>query len=143
MPFREKRAWISFVSIFLVSIVYFSYLILVYLRDPLPPFNYLAHLALLAISAFVLLEIALLVGLNMISSKEERMPKDERELMIEARATKIAYISLLIMSFIAAALVVHHPPRFSWLMGNLVILAIVLAELIKHGTVIVLFRRAS
>jgi|APSaa5957512535_1039671.scaffolds.fasta_scaffold196387_2 hypothetical protein len=138
MPFREKRAWISLCVIGLVSVVYFPMMLTAYITSEnfQPSFAYLSELALAAIIAFIVLELLLQIGLRFYTPADERLPKDERERFIEAEATRIAYVSFMILAFITAVLVVHHPGRFSWFNGNLVILSIALAELIKYGMII-------
>ena len=114
---------------------------LAYAKDLTPSFGYLSHIALLAVIGFATLEILLHVGLYLASSAEDRVPKDERELLIDARATKIAYISMLILSLLVALLIALHPEGFNWLMGNMVLLTIASSELIKNGSQILFYRR--
>ncbi len=145
MPFREERARISFAVIGLVSAVYFPMMLTAYITSEnfQPSFAYLSELALVAIVAFIILEILLHVGLYFFTPPDERMPKDERERLIEAEATRIAYISFMVLAFITAILIVHHPGRLSWFNGNLVIFSIALAELIKYGMIIYQHRWSS
>lgn len=145
MPFREKRAWISFVVIGLVSIVYYPMLVTAYMTadNHQPSFAYLHELAFAAIMAFIVLEILLHVGLRFITPEGERMPKDERERFIEARATQIAYLSLIVFGVMAAVLILHHPGSWSWFNANIAIFAIVMAEIVKYGMIIYQHRWGS
>lgn len=141
MPFREKRAWFSFISILLVSSVYFTYLISAYINDQSPSFEYLTNLALVAIIVFVVIEIVLYLGLIYLSSPDDRMPRDEREKAIVHKATQIAFTALVALALVSALIITHHPQGYNWLMGNVVLMAVVLAELTKHGLQIVFYRR--
>ena len=140
MPFREKRAWISFITILLVSSIYFTYLVIVTHSENPPRFHYLAHLALVAVFAFVLLDVALHVGLYWLSPVDSRMPRDERELLIEFKATRIAFTTLVMLSMMVAAVIVHVNGDY-WLLGNIVIMAVVISELVNYGMRILYYRR--
>ena len=72
---------------------------------------------------------------------EARTPKDERERLIELRATRVAFPVLLFGTF-AAIGILHFPPG-KWVMAHAVLLAIVVAELVKFGAQVVCYRRTA
>lgn len=141
MPFREKRAWLSLLCIGLVASIYYYYLFSAYIEDRSPQLHSLTHMALIAILVFIGLRIVLFLGLNFFSSAEDKMPRDERELSLERKATGIAYVAFMVLSVMASAVIIHHPGNVNWLMGNVVILAAALAEMIKYTAQIVFYRR--
>jgi hypothetical protein len=137
MSFREKSAWISFLLLLLLfpPFFYYSYLSLTHQL----PHRDAMNVAIGLVVAFVVLEIVLHAVTAMLAPKEARSPKDERERVIEMRATRVAF-PVLVFGALGAAGLLHVSPSV-WVMQQAVLLAIVVAELVKFGTQIVLFRR--
>jgi hypothetical protein len=138
MSFREKSAWISLLSFLAVYGVYFWNVVRVLTGRP----------ALASpISLFVSL-LAILIGAELVlhwlfrrlSPHDARTPKDERELLIELRATRVAFVVLLVGAF-ASIGTLHVPGASRWTMAQCVMLSIGLAELTNFGTRIALYRR--
>lgn len=137
MSFREKSAWISFVTILLVFGAYF-WVIRQVLRGEVEyraAFN--VEVGLLV--AFVLLEIVLHIAIAMQAPNEARAPRDERERLIEMRATRVAFQVLVVGAL--AGVGTMHVTTSAWVMGQLVLLAVVVAELVRFGGQILYFRR--
>jgi hypothetical protein len=111
MSFREKSAWISFVSILLVFGAYFWNVSRLLAGRVAYRAAFNVEVGLLV--AFVVLEIVLHVAVAMQAPNEARAPKDET----------------------------MHVTRSVWAMGQHVILAVVVAELVKFGGQILYFRR--
>ncbi len=137
MSFREKSAWISFLLILGVFIPFFwnSY------RQFSGQVEVQAavSVAVWLLVAFVVLEIVLHAAIALQAPKDARSPRDEREHLIEMRATRIAFQVLVVGALAGVATV--HLSRSAWVMQQVVLLAIVLAELVKFGGQIVLYRR--
>ncbi len=137
MSFREKRAWISFVLLVLLAI---GYLVPVIHHDELErngvdPFHYMFALFL----AFAVLQVALHVLMAMLSPKDARTPKDERERLIELEAARIGFYALVVgvlLSF--GGLHLHGSLRT---MANTVMLAVMLAWLLKLGSELTAYRK--
>ncbi len=89
--------------------------------------------------AFVVLEIVLHVILAIRAPREARSPRDEREQLIDMRATRTAF-HVLIVGALAGVAVVHLTPS-AWVMQQVVLLAVVVAELVRFGGQLLLFRR--
>lgn len=137
MSFREKSAWISFVTILAVFIPFFwnsyrQYQGAVSGRDAVST-------AFTLLAAFVVLEILLHVALAIRAPKEARSPRDERERLIDLRATRVGFYVLLVGALASVGMV--HLTSRAWVIQQVVLLAIVLAELVRFGGQIVLFRR--
>lgn len=137
MSFREKSAWITFVSLLVAftPFFYFSYQALT---------GQLGHgrartLAFLLIAAFVALEVVLHAVAAALAPAEARTPRDERERLIAMRAAHLAYTVLLVGGLASAGLI--HLSTNVWVMQQALLFVIVAAELVKFGTQIVLFRR--
>ena len=134
MSFREKSAWISFVCLLLLMLTIFT----VYLHHPHDAQSH-EYLALGVFSGFALLQIVLHLIVAAQAPKDARTPKDERERLIELRAARIGFYSLVVCDLIAMGLF-HVHGQAGTLMFS-VLLAIVVAWLIKLGSEIVLYRR--
>lgn len=137
MSFREKSAWVSFVSIALVFGIYFARIFHLLPRGWITgnPF----HLFLLLVGTLVILEVALHAAIAIQSPRDARTPKDERERLIALKATRPAFQVLLVGTFAAIGTLHLNVDRFG--MANAMLIAIVLAELTRFGAQIVYHRR--
>jgi hypothetical protein len=137
MSFREKSAWISFVSILLVFSIYFAQAARVLIagesRQPQ------VHLILVLVLGLVALEVVLHVAIAIQSPREARSPKDERERLIDLKATRVAFPVLLIGAL--CAILPVHLGGGRGVMVDAILLAVVVAELVKFGAQIVYYRR--
>jgi hypothetical protein len=91
------------------------------------------------VSALVVVEVALHIALAIQSPKEARTPRDERERLIDLKATRVAFYVLVVGAFASIGTV--HLRAGRWEMMQATLLAIVIAELSKFGSQIVLYRR--
>lgn len=139
MSFREKSAWITFVTLLAVFVPFFYYSYLS-LTDQVPHHQAM-RVAIGLLVAFVALEVVLHAIAALLAPKDARSPKDERERLIEMRATRVAFPVLVLGALVGAGMI-HVSPSV-WVMQQVVLLAIVAAELVKFGTEIVLFRRGA
>ena len=137
MSFREKSAWISFVLILLLSLVYFSHAVVVAAHQQ--GYEPLGHLFFALVGALVVLEIALHVAVAIRAPREASTDKDERDRLIDLKATHIAFPVLLVGAL--AANLPMHLGGGRWAMSQCIVLAIVIAELVRFGSQIVYYRR--
>jgi uncharacterized membrane protein len=137
MSFREKSAWISFVTILVVFGTYFWNVAGVLHGDVDRHRGWAIQFGLLV--AFVVIQIAARVVVALQSPKEARAPKDERERLIEQRATSVAFLVLVIGALFSIGLM--HVTRSAWVIAQHVLLAITVAYLVKSGLQIVYYRR--
>ncbi len=137
MSFREKSAWISFLTILAVFIPFFWNSFRQYRGDVAGPEA--VSTAFLLLATFVVLEIVLHVGVALRAPDDARSPRDEREHLIDMRATRVAF-NVLVVGALAAVATVHLTPR-AWVIQQVVLFAIVAAELVRFGGQILLFRR--
>lgn len=137
LSFREKSAWISIVCLLAVFIPFFwnSYRQFTGQVDGSSAIT----VAFALLVAFVVLEIVLHAVVALQAPAEARSPRDEREHLIEMRATRLAF-QVLVLGALAAVGAVHLT-RSAWVIQQVVLLAIVVAELVKFTTQVVLFRR--
>ena len=105
MPLREKTAWITVITILVCLGVYVGALSfgLVTSRTWAS-----FHLGIICIVALVVLQVALNIAAAVLSPKDSRGPRDERDLMIHARSHVVGYYVLMIG--MAAVLISTHIP---------------------------------
>jgi len=94
MSFREKSAWISFITILLVFGAYFWNVARIAGGNVGGHAGFVISISL--IGAFILLEIVLHITVMLQSPKEAQAPKDERERLIELKATNVAFLVLMV-----------------------------------------------
>ena len=128
MSFREKSAWISFICLLLLVLTFFVGLH----HHPQNAQGHL-YLALGVVVGFVLLQVVLHVIVV------AQSPKDERERFIELRGARIGFYSLVVGELTAMA-AFHAHGHVDMLMWS-ILLAILIAWMIKLGSEIVLYRR--
>jgi uncharacterized membrane protein YfcA len=130
MSFREKCAWISFVlTLLLVAGVALG--------------GHLGtaglHYFLTLLIGFVLLQVVLRVIIARQAPKEARTPKDEREQLIDLKAARIGFYSLVAGVLLAMFAVHLHGNPWSGL--HTMVFAVLIAWAIKLGAEIVYYRR--
>jgi hypothetical protein len=137
MSFREKSAWVSFVCLLLLTagVVHSMH----FHAPDAQGHDVPLHLALAIVVGFLVLQLVLHVIIAAQSPKDARTPKDERERFIELRAARIGFYSMVVGELTAMALF-HVHGRSGTLMWT-VLLAILIAWLIKLGSEIVFYRR--
>jgi hypothetical protein len=132
MALREKSAWVSFWTTLIVYGAYFAYVGQAAAAGR--PVGFAGPLTT-CIFALVVLQIGLRIALN----REPRGPQDERERLIDLRATTSAFYVLQVAAMSAAVTVYFFDKA---LMAQAVILALAVSELARHGGIILGYRRA-
>ena len=135
MSFREKCAWITLVSVLLVSVAYFGPIAAGWISGQgRPAMHLFAH----AVLALVVLQCGLTFWAARTTPKDGRALHDEREAAIIARSHTLGFYVLLVL--VAGPYAVHlgHPPP---ILGNYFLADIVAAVLVVAVAQIVMFRR--
>ncbi len=145
MPYREKKAWITLITLIVIPSIYSFFMVRAYhVADP--DYNYLFHLLTLALTAFIAFQVILLFIAARLSPDDPRGPLDERELLIELKARRIAYFVLMALVLLATFVMTHLPShgfRSIWGYGNLYLSALVGAEIVRFAMQLVYFRREA
>lgn len=137
MSFREKSAWISFLSILLVFGIYFSGIAMAMAGHV--EYSNVVRMFFKLIGLFIVLEIVLHVTVAVRAPREARAPEDERERLIGLKADRVAAYVLSVGAL--AGIFPLHLGADARDLAHLVLLAFVIAQLAKYGTAIVLHRR--
>ena len=137
MSFREKSAWISFVLLLIVLAAFFTTAARISAGEIERNLGFRIEIGLLV--GFVALEILLHAGIALQAPDEARAGRDEREQLIAMRATRNAFPVLVLGSLGSVGLL--HVTSSAWQIGHHVLLAIMVALLVKFGWQIVYFRQ--
>ena len=136
MSFREKSAWITLVTVLVCFGAYFGAL----LTGHVWGFHALFFLLICGVGL-----IALQLALNLISAlttpKDGRAPRDEREILIQARSHTIGYHVLMVWGL--ALFIPIHLGHSALDMANFALLGVVIATLVVAVAQIVTFRHGA
>ena len=137
MSFREKTAWISLVS---TSGIYaFYFWSVVRSRGGAGDFRFGGLLT--TIIALVIVQTVLIVAVAISAPKEAQAPRDERDRLIDLRATRFAYAALATSVACACFFGAFNPPII--FNTNALLLVLVVAEILRSGCQVVQYRRGA
>jgi len=137
MSFREKSAWISLLSMSGIYAAYFWSVL-----RPGPHFGLERVNGLLGtIIVLVVVQTVLMIALAILTPKEAKAPRDEREKLIELKATRFAYAVLAGSVACACFFGAFTPPIV--FNTNVLLFILVVAEILRAGCQIVQYRREA
>ena len=136
MSFREKSAWISLLSISLIYGVYFWSVVH---AGPQAGFHFGSLLA--TVIALIVVQIVLHIVVAIAAPKEAKAPRDEREKLIELKATRIAYSGLATAVVCACMFGALDPPIV--FNTNALLFILVTAELMRASCQIIQYRHGA
>lgn len=154
MSYREKSAWISFVTTLLIWGWFFAVLMRE-IGSGDPRGGVLMGTFIACTVTLVVVQIVLYVAIALTAPKDAEARADERERLIDLKASRIAFITvslLVIGTVIAVPLLAHAGPLIFprdpmggtlSVIGGSAFLAVVVGELVHAGWQILLFRRAA
>jgi hypothetical protein len=140
MPFREKSAWISAITLVFAYMAYVATLANGLVQGRGSGLWFLHPLVLFVITLTVL-QVALHVLVAARAPDDARAPRDERESAIAWRGTTIGYYVLICAVVTSMAAIYLGFSAFYLING--MFSALVLAETVKWGAQIVMFRRGG
>ena len=133
MPFREKVAWSSLLS---MALVYGGYVVL---RLNAPPGSNHTGLLIGTIVALVVVQVVLAILIAVTAPQEARAPRDERDRLIELRAIRVAY-SGLATGIVGAALFGVFGLVFD---AGALLFVLATAEMLRAACQIIQYRREA
>jgi hypothetical protein len=137
MPFREKSAWISLLSMSGIYGVYFCSVIHSGSQVGGVRFGSLLE----TIIALVVVQVGLTIAAAIVTPKEANAPRDERDKLIELKATRIAYFGLAAGVALACFFGAFSPPII--LNTNALLFVFVTAEVLRSSCQIIQYRRSA
>jgi hypothetical protein len=137
MSFREKTAWISMLS--MLAIYGFYFWSVLHAGPQVSGFHFGGLLA--TIIALVVVQTVLTIGAAVLSPKEAKAPRDEREKLIELRAMRVAYSGLATSVALACFFGAFDPPIL--FNTNALLFILVTAEILRSACQIIQYRRGA
>lgn len=137
MSFREKTAWISILSMAAIYAIYFWFVI--HSGNAAGGVHFAGLLN--TVIALVIVQVALTTAVAIFAPREAKAPMDERERLIELRATRVAYAALAGSIACACFFAAFTPPIL--FNTNALLFILVMAEIIRSGCQIFQYRRAA
>lgn len=138
MPYREKVAWLSLLTMLAVFIPYFTWAELHPPGPEIPNFRQMALYAVTSLSWAALLGIGHLL-LRRSAPDEARLPMDERDIAIAHKARGYAYGVLIAgMILVGGVMPFTHG---GWEIANAAFFMIVLAECASCIAIVTAYRR--
>lgn len=138
MAFREKLAWLTLAAMLITYSIYFLLLAQLAAAGEPPLLRILTLFAAVTIPQAIIVAIAAIV-LALSAKREAQARPDERDRGIARRGAAAAYYALMIGIIFAAVVMPFYAPR--WHIITAALLALVLAETIRLGTVVLSYRR--
>ena len=135
VSFREKTAWISTLS---MTGIYAAYFASVLRRGPQAAGRHFGGL-LGTVIALALVQTVLTAAVALLAPREAKAPRDEREKLIELRATRFAYAGLATGIACACLFGAFDPPIV--FNTNSLLFILVVAEVMRSGCQVVQYRR--
>lgn len=136
MSFREKSAWISLIS---VSGIYAVYYWSVVRSGPRSGVH--AGALLETVIALAIVQTVLTVAVAIFAPKEAKAPRDERDKLIDLRASRFAYAGLATGIAFACFFGALTPPIV--FNTNALLFILVTAEIMRSGCQIIQYRRGA
>jgi hypothetical protein len=137
MSFKEKSAWIIFITTLITSAIYFTALGLSfagYVR-----YTSVLHLFGALMLGLLVVQVLAHVLIAARAPAKARTPTDERERIIGWKADRVGFYTLMVGALLG--IVTIHLGASAPDLAHAVLLAFVLSQLAKYGTVLVLHRR--
>lgn len=137
MSFREKSAWISLLSI---AGIYAAYFWSVFRAGPRAAGSEFGGL-LGTVIVLVIVQTVLTIAVALFTPKEAKAALDERERLIDLKATRFAY-AVLAGSVACACFFGGFKPPIVF-NANALLFMLVVAEILRSGSQIVQYRRGA
>lgn len=138
MSFREKSAWITLITLVVLTVIFAVHIPPPYSLAPEPsPFMF--EVLVRAIIAFVIVVTLAHIVVAVRAPKEAQAPKDERERQISLRATAISAYVYAFLSLSSIFTIHFGANQFG--VGYLVFLSFIAAEIVNYGLRVFFFRR--
>lgn len=137
-PFRAKSAAVSLVVILMISVYYFANALSMLPSGEAIPDGAL-RLAITAVVLVAVVEAVLHIVLFIGAGKTEE--RSERDTVIAARAARNAYFVMVVGALAAFGTVFGEFTAFE--VGNVVLAALFLAEIVNYGSQVMYYRHSA
>jgi hypothetical protein len=137
MSFREKTAWISLLSMSGIYGFYFWSVVRAGHQAGAFPIGGLLG----TVVALVIVQVVLNIAVAIFAPREAKAPRDERDRLIELRATRVAYAGLATSVALACLFGAFTPPIV--FNTNALLFLLVTAEVLRSACQVIQYRRGA
>ncbi len=138
MTFKEKSTWVHLVTTIIIFGFYFSKTFTVFFSSKTVDPN-LFNLFISAVILLIIIEIILHIILGILFYKQSEKGEDERDNLIELKATKVSYFILVLGVWITAASIIKITSPF--ILANIIMAFFILAEIVGWSIQLFHYRR--
>jgi hypothetical protein len=139
MSFREKSAWITLITLVVLTLFFLTHLPPPWWLDANPN-GFMFHVFTIGVIAFVVIELVAHGIVALRAPHEARAPHDERERLIALKARSIAARTYAILS-LGSAFVVLHLGASAAGMLYFVFLSFIVSQIVNYAARVVYYRR--
>ncbi|MGJ3647181.1 hypothetical protein ACLB0R_01735 [Sphingomonas sp. GlSt437] len=138
MAFREKIAWLTLLAMVVAYSIYFS-LLAAATRNGAPPLLKMLGLfgAVTLTQLIIVTVVAAILAIG--AHREAQAAADERDRAIARRSANIGYYVLMVGVIVAGVVMPFYAP--AWQIINASLVALVMAEAVRHVIIIASYRR--
>ena len=140
MSFREKSAWVTLITLIVLTTLFSLHVDLPWSLSPQPN-GFLFHVLLLTIVTFVAVKVVAHVIFRLRSPRDARTPKDERERLIELKSRAVAFHVFTGLSLGSVFVAIHLVGANVIGMGYMTLWSFVAAEIVNAALRIYYYRR--
>ena len=139
MSFREKSAWITLITLVLLTLFFLTHLPPPWTLSPRPG-GFLFFVLTVGVLAFVVIEIIAHIIVAVRAPRDAKAPRDERERLIALKATSIAAYVYAFLSLGAVFAMIHLGGN-QFGVGYSVFLSFIIAEIVNYAARVMYYRR--
>lgn len=133
MVAREQFAWVWLLTLVVTYTVYFTAVVLT------GETTFWTQIVMFAATAIVQVVIIATVSAVIALRRKDEVSGDERDRAIEQRATAVAY-NILVTGIVLVGCVLPFT-QSGWKLFNAAVFAIALAEIVRYGLIVAMYRR--
>src|SRR3990167_8517016 len=137
MSFREKSAWITLITLVLLTLFFVTHL-----PPPwylAPPSGFTFYVLTIGVIAFVVIEIIAHVIVAIRAPRDAQAPRDERERLIALKATSIAAHTYAVLSLGSVFVIIHLGANETGI-AYWLFLSFIIAEIVNYAARVVYYR---
>jgi len=139
MSFREKSAWITLITLTLLTLFFLTHLPPPWWLRPNPG-GFLFYVLTIGVIAFVVIEVVAHAIVALRAPRDARAPRDERDRLIALKARSIAARVYAVLSLGSAFVVIHLGANEGGIL-YCVFLSFIVSQIVNYAARIVYYRR--
>jgi hypothetical protein len=138
MSFREKSAWITVITLLVMSLLFVLHLPPPWTLAPRPNL-FMFHVLMLLVATFVVIEIVAHVVVALRAPRDARAPRDERDRLIALKARSLAYYVFAVLAL--GSVFLSHFGANQFGIAFCVLASFIVSQAVNYSARIVYYRR--